>query len=238
MAAPTVVQYVQGIDTTYTTSTTLNVSINGTTIGNGLVVFVSTFNNNPTNITVTDGGDTFTQRVTTFDGSFGIRIVTATIGSGGNLTIAAAKSGACAVALSVYEVTLPDGEAPDGTAVTAAGTNTTATAAMNATSVATDLLLCGITTRETGQVTLNSMQSGWTQDQTQSQAGSFLQTASGNNVTSSTGSYTAGWPSITNGSSRNWNVAAIAIKGTAGGGGTKVNIFSGIGGGAARPVMT
>ncbi len=233
-AAPTWVTSVAVLDTTDNTTnlqTSPNISVS---VGDLVVVHSCSHNANSTNYTLSDSqsntisvvGSTAFQGTIIAGRAWTTKIGTAT--SGYNVT--ANKSGSSmGIMLTVIVISGWDGTtAVDGAFTSANGTGTNSAVTPGASSLSTDLELstvCGGDDSTHG-FAFGTANTGMTTEPTWT-----LNTATGRFQSqtmykNSTGSVAAGYPSMTNGSSRDWVSYAWTVKdASSGGGGPPVNLM-------------
>lgn len=222
--------------TTETSNSTSAVTTSAfsTTVASGDCVVVLAMSRNGSlndgRLAITDsvggGTNTYTTKAQIFNDPSGIKIFTSDIVTGSaSFTVTATKTSInCAVDLVAFHITNWDGtDVDDGAAVTGSGTSTNGSGSMNSTAVAKDILICGISIGDDASHSCSigtvAATPAWTAATKNSNAtvrweSNYATFATNGTLTTPT----YGWPSMTNGSSRAWVIAAIAIKGTAGGG--------------------
>ncbi len=211
---------------------TTNVTTNAVTVANGdlVAIHACSHNANSTNYTLSDSqGNALTPLISTaFQGTIIAGRITTTKATAGSAsyTVTANKGGSnmgLMIAVIVVQAGTWDGTTPnDGIGAVTAGTGTNSTVALPATALSTDLLLatvCGgddngvhgfvFGTAQTGMTTNAS----WTMDQTTGRYQSQTMSKSGS------ANQTVGYPSMTNGSGRDWVTMGWAVKDVSGGGG-------------------
>lgn len=233
MTAPAVVQVKTGSDAIQSSTNGTLAFDSSVTAGNLIIVFLAGTQNAPSNIAVTDNksGNTYTPRADAYVGSsgdYGIAILTAVVVNGGaSFTLTFGKSGVnCAVAAVLYEISGYDAAVIDGTAVSTSGTSGNSSVSMSATSFADDLLIQAIGTANTLFVSPGTPVAGWANDQVENNVTTFLQCKTAKRTPGATGTYTAGWASMTTDGS-SFGMAAIAIKGVAAGGAIDPGVITG-----------
>jgi hypothetical protein len=215
-------------NTTNFSTTPLTNAVNA---GDLIVVGLANFNTDPAAISgITDSaGNTYTRQVDYYTtSSHGLAIYTSKITTGaaaGTLTLTVNKNGVGTTVVIAYHhiaaanwdgTTIFDGTPP------AAGdqTGTTNTITTAATSVATDCVIQYFDSSAQSVVTAGTPQTGFTASVSNNNETGFTQIASASQQMAATSSgVTAGWPSITNSTSKHTVVEAVVIKGAAGGGG-------------------
>lgn len=178
--------------------------------------------------TVADStGNTYTSSADAWNDPVGSRFFYTKVaaGKGGSgITVTATKAVGQNVAMDLvaFHITGADTTtATDGAAVTATGTGTNGSVAMNSTTIDQDILICGISLGDdaTHSTSIGTVQAtpAWSAATKNTSATLRWESDYATFATSTTlTTPTAGWPSMTNGSARAWSLCAIAIKGTAG----------------------
>lgn len=216
------------------------------TLGSLLLLIVSAVGHNVGSCTVSDSlGNTWTsvQGDAFWAGSsHGVGFFVAKVTTAGACTVTLNKNGATtSVAMELSEISGWDGtNALDGVTVIDTGNDATAPLTMSATSIADDFLFTAICGDPASAFTPGSPASGFTARSSLNNEATFNQLKTATRKPGATGTYSAGWPSMTNAGSNGWAVLAFAIKGQAGGGGggTIVNPLSGRGGATAIPLVS
>jgi len=186
------------------------------TAGNVLLVEMHTNGNSPVNLAISDDQtgptNTYDHKGHSYLDPVGIGYWTCVVANGGTVALHVQKFGQTSiVGLVVHEVSGVDTDrVTDGLPVFATGTGNNPLVTMNETSVPNDLLIGSYVSIET--VTLNTPETGWTADQTFTFGGS-MHAASEKRFPAAWGTFTAGWPAITNASARRWMIGAIALIG-------------------------
>lgn len=185
------------------------------TAGNVLLVEMHTNGNNPVNFAISDDQtgptNTYDHKGHSYLDPVGIGYWTCVVANGGTVALHVQKFGQTSiVGLVVHEVGGVDtARVTDGLPVFATGTGNNPLVVMNETSVPNDLLIGSYCSIET--ITLNTPETGWSADQTFTFAG--MHGASEKRFPAAWGTFTAGWPAITNASARRWMIGAIALIG-------------------------
>lgn len=214
------------------------------TSGNLLVLILGTTSHSAGSCSVSDTqGNTWSAcQVDAYLDPHGVGFFFAVAGSSAACTVTVNKNGAStAVNFELREISGWNGTtALDGAAVSNTGTGTNGGLTMSATSIADDYLLTAICGDPASAFTPGTVATGFSAGSSLNNETTFTQLKTATRKPGATGTYSAGWPSMTNAGSNKWAVLAFAIKGQAGGGGggTIVNPLSGRGGATAIPLVS
>lgn len=187
------------------------------TVGNVLVLILGTQGHDPSSCTVTDNlGNTWTTAQSdTYLDPHGVAYFKAPVTVGGACTATVHKGGVITdIACRLHEISGWDGTTfLDGTAVTGSGTGTNAGLTMSATSVTTDFLITAIAGDPASAFTPGTPASGFGALTNLNNEACFVQLSEATRTPAATGTFSAGYPSMTNAGANKWAVLAFAIKG-------------------------
>lgn len=205
-----------------------------TTVASGDAVIILAMSKsgslNDTRFVITDsvggGTNTYDTKLQLYNDPCGVKIFSSDIVTGSASFVVNGGKAALSKAVDMVAVHITgwDGtDIDDGAAVSGSGTGTNGSGAMNSTAVAQDILLCCISFGDdaTHSNNIGTVQGtpAWTEATKNSNATVRWESNYASFATSSAlTTPTYGWPSMTNPNTRAWAIAAIAIKGTAGGG--------------------
>lgn len=211
MADPVKVQTV--VTATQATNTTTDLTQAITlTAGTTLIIFIGVNNFSAASVTCTCTGASNTPASEGYlnSSSRHLKIYSMVVTTGGAQTLTFGKAGNSGALGAVTTEWSGSAGVNDGTATFATASGTAATVTMTATTVRNDALMVGYVSNN--PITMGSAQSGWTNDANDT---TNAQMATAYQLPNATGTYTAGWPAITNSFSRPYVVGAIALKGIA-----------------------
>lgn len=224
MADPVKVQTVTVPDEAANNTTDVTQAVT-LTAGTFVVVFqaIGNFSGASATCTCTGAGNTPVSQSYLNGAQRAAKCWTMVVTTGGAQTFTFGKAGNNGKIAGVITEWSGSANAIDGAVVFATGTGTNATQTMSATSVRNNALMAYY--HSLNSITMNSAQASWTNDANNA---TNSQQATAYYLPNATGSFTAGWPAITNASSRAWVIIGIAVKGIA--------VDPTITGGTANPV--
>lgn len=211
MADPVKVQTL--VTATQATNTTTDLTQAITlTAGTTLIIYIGVNNFSAASVTCTctGSGNTPASEGYLNSSSRHLKIYSMVVTTGGAQTLTFGKAGNSGALGAVTTEWSGSAGVNDGGATFATASGTAATVTMTATTVRNDALMVGYVSNN--PITMGSAQSGWTNDANDT---TNAQMATAYQLPNATGTYTAGWPSITNSFSRPYVVGAIALKGIA-----------------------
>lgn len=224
MADPVKVQTVTVPDEAANNTTDVTQAVT-LTAGTFVVIFqaIGNFSGASATCTCTGAGNTPTSQGYLNGAQRAAKCWTMVVTTGGAQTFTFGKAGNNGKIAGVITEWSGSANTIDGAAVFATGSGTNATQTMTATSVRNDALMSYY--HSLNSITMNSAQASWTNDANNA---TNSQQATAYYLPNATGSFTAGWPAITNASARAWVIIAVAVKGVA--------VDPTITGGTANPV--
>lgn len=226
MADPVKVQTVTVPDEAANNTTDVTQAVT-LTAGTFVVIFqaIGNFSGASATCTCTGSGNTPVSQGYLNGAQRAAKCWTMVVTTGGAQTFTFGKAGNNGKIAGVITEWSGSANAIDGAAVFATGTGTNATQTMTATSVRNDALMSYY--HSLNSITMNSAQASWTNDANNA---TNSQQATAYYLPNALGTYTAGWPAITNASARAWVIIAVAVKGVA--------VDPTITGGTAAPVQS